>query len=163
MEEENGAMIFVRRVAEDGGVAVWMEAASDGGTGREIDPKALGAAGDAAIGADLGLGMHAPDAGPPRAARSGAKRAAVFAAGEVPGGLRSGADLAVLFLGVVMAAELIEQSVGLGQRGDVLCGEEGREALLPEVMGAFDFALGLRSGRVAQGDCVEAQGGAELL
>lgn len=57
---------------------------------------------------------------------------------------------------------MIEQGVGLWQRGNMLCGEESREALLPEVMGAFDFAFCLRGGRVAQGDIVKAQGGAEL-
>ena len=162
MQEENRALELVRRVAEDGGVAVWVEAAGDGGTWREIDAEALRAAGDATIGADLGLGAHAPDIGPPRAARGGTEGTAVFAVCEIPGGLRSGADLAVPFLGVVMAAELVEQRVGLGQRGDMLCGEESREALLPEIMGAFDFPLGLRGGRVAQGDFVEAQGRAEL-
>ena len=61
-----------------------------------------------------------------------------------------------------MEAEFFEEGVGLGQRGDVLGGEEGREAFLPEVVGALDLAFGLRSGGVAQRDFVEAQGGAEL-
>ena len=66
------------------------------------------------------------------------------------------------FLLVVVEAEVFEQGVGLGEGGDVLGGEERREAFLPEVVGALDLAFGLRGGRVTQGDIVKAQGGAEL-
>ena len=38
---------------------------------------------------------------------------------------------------------LCEQEVGGGQLGDGLGGEEGREAVLPVLMAAFDFSLGL--------------------
>jgi hypothetical protein len=66
------------------------------------------------------------------------------------------------FLGVVVMAEFFEQSVGLREGGDLLGGEERREAFLPEVVSALDFAFGLRSGRVAQGDFVKVQSAAEL-
>ena len=45
---------------------------------------------------------------------------------------------------------------------DAVGGQERDEAFLPVVVTAFDFALGLGSGRVAQGDAVEVQGGSEL-
>ena len=66
------------------------------------------------------------------------------------------------FLGVVVMAELFEQSVGFRERGDLLGGEDRREAFLPEVVRALDLAFGLRSGRVAQRDLVKAQSAAEL-
>ncbi len=66
------------------------------------------------------------------------------------------------FLGVVVMAELFEQSVGLREGGDLLGGEERREALLPEVVQALDLAFGLWSRSVAQRDLVKAQRAAEL-
>jgi len=54
-----------------------------------------------------------------------------------------------------MKAEFFEEGVGVWEGGEVLCGEERREAILPEVMGALDLAFGLWSGGVARGDFVE--------
>ena len=115
VEKENGAVLVVGWVAEDGSIAIWVEAAGDGGAGREIDAEALRAAGDAAVGSNLGLSPHAPDIGPPRAGRDGPQRVALFAPREIPGGLRSGADLAVFFMHVVVMAYLVEQSVSCGE------------------------------------------------
>ena len=162
MEEQDGAFVLGWRGEEDGVIAVGMDAAGDEGAGRLFDAQALGGDGDASVRADAGLRACAPDVGPPRAGRGGAQDGALFLAGEIPGGLRSGADFAMLFLGVVVVAQLINPEVGLGQRGDVFGGEKCGEAFLPEVVSALDFALGLRGGRVAQGDFVEAQGGPEL-
>ena len=162
MEEKDGAFVPGWRGEEDGVIAVGMDAAGDQGAGRLLDAQALCGDGDAAVGTDARLRACAPDVGPPRAARGGAQHGALFLAGEIPCGLRGGADLAVLFLGVVVVAQLVDPEVGLGQRGDVFGGEEGGEPLLPEVVGAFDFTLGLRGGCVAQGDFVEAQRGTEL-
>ena len=162
MKEEDGASGFVWRGEEDGVVAVGMEASGDECAGRFVDAETLGGEGDAAVGADAGLGAGAPDVGPPGAARGGPEDGAFFPAGAIPGDLRGGADLPVLLVGVVVRAELVDPAVGLGEGGDVLRGEERRKALLPEVVGALDLALGLRSGRVAQGDLVKAEGGAEL-
>src|ERR1700678_903407 len=66
------------------------------------------------------------------------------------------------FLGIVVMAKLFEQSVGLREGGDLLGGEDRREAFLPEVVRALDLAFGLRSGSVAQRNLVKAQGAAEL-
>ena len=150
------------RVEKSGEVAVWVEAAGDGRAAGAFDAETLGADGDAPIGADFGLGALAPDGGPPGAVWGGAQDGALSLESQIPGGLRGGAQLAVAFLSVVVPAEFFEQDIGLGQGGDVLCGEEWREAFLPEVVGTLDLAFGLRCGRVAQGDFVEAQGLAEL-
>ena len=162
MEEKDGAFALGRRGEEDGGIAVGMDAAGDDGARRLFEAQALGGDGDATVRVDTCLGACAPDVRPPRAARSGAQDGTLFLARAIPCGLRGGAGLAMFFLGVVVGAELVDPEVGLGQGGDVFCGEECGEPPLPEVMGAFDFALGLRGGSVAQGDFVEAQGGAEL-
>ena len=45
---------------------------------------------------------------------------------------------------------------------DVVGGEQSREALLPEVVAAFDLALGLGSGSVKEGNAIEVQGGTQL-
>ncbi len=63
---------------------------------------------------------------------------------------------------IVMVAQLFEQGVGLRKGRDLLCGEEWREAFLPEVVRALDLSFGLGSRRVAQGDFAKAQGAAEL-
>ena len=78
MEEEGGFGGLVRVVAEDGNVPVWMLAVDEACARRSVDAQALGADGDAAIGADEDGGAQAPDVGPPRAARSGAQGGTVF-------------------------------------------------------------------------------------
>lgn len=76
--------------------------------------------------------------------------------------MRGGWQFAMALPLIVMNAKFFEQYVGLWQGGDVLGGEERREAFLPEVVGALDLAFGLGCGRVTQGDFVKAQGGTEL-
>ena len=140
VEEKDGEMAVGGRMEKDGGVAVGVEAAGDGGAAGALDAEACGTDGDAAVGAEFGLGAEAPDVGPPGAVGGGAKDGTLFLERKVPGGLRGGAQFAVAFAGVVVEAEFFEEGVGLGQRGDVLGGEEGREAFLPEVVGALDLA-----------------------
>ena len=65
MEEERGFCGVVWMVFEDGDVAVWVLAVDEAGAWRSLDAEALGADGDAAIGADEDGGAQAPDAGPP--------------------------------------------------------------------------------------------------
>ena len=78
------------------------------------------------------------------------------------GGAGSGADFAVDFVCVGVGEELIEQRVGGLDGEDLIGGEQGREAFLPVVVAALDFAFGLGSGGVAQGDAVKMEGLAEL-
>lgn len=51
-------------------VAVWAEAADDGGTGWSINGAALVADGDFAVVADADAGALTPDVGPPGALRT---------------------------------------------------------------------------------------------
>ena len=162
MEQERGDLSVGGRVEQDGDVAIRMKAAGDAGAAGSFDAQALGADGDALIGTDFGWRTLAPDIGPPRALWSGPQDGALFLESKVPSGLRGGAQFAVDFLLVVVEAEFFEQGIGLRQGGDVLGGEERRQALLPKVVGALDLAFGLWGGCVTQGDFVEAQGPAEL-
>jgi len=77
-------------------------------------------------------------------------------------GVRGGAQLAVDFMLVDVGQELIEEAVGPFEFQDIICGQEGRQAFLPEVVAAFDFAFGLRGGSIAQGHAIEVEGGAQL-
>ena len=61
-----------------------------------------------------------------------------------------------------MGDKCFEQCVCRLDGADGVGGEEGREAFLPVVVAAFDFAFGLGRGGVAQGDAVEVQGLSEL-
>ena len=162
MDEENGLGMLGGRGCEDGEVTVWMKAADDDCTGWPIDAQTCGAEGDAAVWIDAGVGALTPEVRPPWAGWSGPQSGAFFAECELPCGVRSGADLAMFFLFVAMQPQLVEQGVGRVEGGDGLGGEDRGQALLPEVVEAFDFALGLRRGGVAQGDFVEAHGGTEL-
>ena len=58
--------------------------------------------------------------------------------------------------------ELVEQAIGPVQFEDVLGCQEWGQTFLPVVVTAFDFAFGLRSGRVVQGDSVEVQSRSQL-
>ena len=114
------------------------------------------------IWSDFGLGAQAPDVGPPGAVWSCPQGGAVFFESKVPSGLRGGTQFAMDFFCVVMVAKFFEQSVGLREGGDLLGGEDRREAFLPEVVRALDLAFGLRGGSVAQRNLVKAQSAAEL-
>jgi len=80
----------------------------------------------------------------------------------VPGGLGWGAQFAMDFVGIGVGPELIEQVVGPFQFEDLVGGQEGRQASLPVIVAAFDFALGLGGGGVEEGHPVEVEGLAEL-
>ena len=68
----------------------------------------------------------------------------------------------MFFVGVAMNPQVVEQGIGGLEGGDVFRGKKGGQTPLSVAVGALDFAFGLRGGRVAQGDVVEAQGGPEL-
>jgi hypothetical protein len=68
----------------------------------------------------------------------------------------------MLFVRVMMIAELVEEDIGLRESGDLLGRKESGESFLPEIVSTFYFAFGLWGGSKAQGNLVEAQGGAEL-
>jgi len=149
-------------MAEDGDVGVWVEAVDEAGGGRSLDAEAAGADGDAAVGLDFDGGTLAEDIGPPRAFGRWAERTAAFVLGALPGGERGHGQFAVALVGVAVEAEFGEQGVGGGDGGDGLGGAKCRETVLPVLVAALDFALGLRGRGVAEGDAVEVQRRAEL-
>jgi hypothetical protein len=61
------------------------------------------------------------------------------------------------FVLVDVGQELVEQTVGPLEFHDVISGQQWRQSFLPEVVRAFDLALGLGRGRVTQGDSVEVK------
>ncbi len=86
----------------------------------------------------------------------------VLGDGGVAGGKRGGADFAMEFTFVGVAEEVCEQEVCRLDGADGVSGEDGREAFLPVVVTAFDFAFRLRSWSEAEGDAVEPERLAEL-
>ncbi len=57
---------------------------------------------------------------------------------------------------------MVQQEIGLVEISDAFGAEEGGQASLPELVAAFDFAFGLGSRGIAEGDVARAQGGGEL-
>ena len=66
------------------------------------------------------------------------------------------------FVGVAMAAQVGQEEVDRGGRGEGLGGEEGGQPALSVLMLTFDFSFGLGRECVAQRDPVEEQRGPEL-
>ena len=66
------------------------------------------------------------------------------------------------FVGVGVGQEQVEQVVGTFQFDDFIGSQKGREAFLPVVVAAFDFAFGLRGGGEARDHAVKVEGGSEL-
>ena len=162
MEEENGKFAFCWGKEDEGKIAVWMETACYPGVWRLIDAQALGAKCDATVRADAGLGANTPDVRPPRAFWRGPQGGTILFLGKIPSCLRGGTDFAMHFIDVVVNAKLIDEGIGLQESGDMFSGEERGEAFLPEVVSTLYLAFGLRSRSEAQGDIIEAEGGAEL-
>ena len=139
-----------------------MQTENDPGVGWSFDPKALGANGDAAIGAHFEWYPEAPDISPPRAARHRTQDRPVFSFGGIPSSLRSLAQFAMHLMPVTVVAEPVEVLVGFLDFGNLFTGEIRGQTALPELMSAFDFALGLRRGSVAQADVIKLEGPAQL-
>lgn len=70
---------------------------------------------------------------------------------RVQPGVRGDTEFAVDFVLVGVGQELVEQAVGAFEFEDSVGRQQGREALLPVIMAAFDFVFGLRGGGEAQG------------
>ena len=162
VEQDDGFGAWIRRVAEVVNVAIWAEAADDGGAGWGVNGLALGPDGDFAVVADADAGLLAPDVGPPRALGSGTDDRAVFGEGLLVGGVGCLAEFAVDFVLVGVGDELVEQLVGPDQFNDLVSGQEGDQAFLPVVVAAFDFAFGLGRGRIKELDAVAVEGRPQL-
>lgn len=142
-------------------VAVWAQAADDGGAERGVHGLPLGSDGDFAVVADTHGGLLAPDKKPPWASGQRAQDGALLLQRLLSCGVRGDPQLPVDFALVGVGQELVEQVVGPFQFEDVIGGQQGREAFLQVIMAAFDFAFGLRGGRVTQGDTVAVERGSQ--
>ena len=156
-EKEGGFCCGIRRGGQHGVMAAGMEAKHDFGAGRFFEAQALRADGDASVRADFDERAHAPDIIPPRTTRGRAQDRAFFFFGVVPGAERSLAQFAMDFMGVMVGAQGVDVLVGFIELRDFFTGKVGRQAALPELVLAFDFAFGLGRGRVAQADVVELE------
>jgi len=76
--------------------------------------------------------------------------------------LRFHLEFTMDFMLVAVQAQMLDMRVGLVDVREVLTGKEGRQALLPEGVFAFDLALGLRCGGVTKAHAIEVQGPASL-
>ena len=139
-----------------------MEAEHDFGAGRSFQTQALGADGDAPVGADFDGGAHAPDVRPPGAVWGWPERRTVFLPSLVPSPLRGLAQFPVDFVGVVVRPQLVDMGIGNRDFTDFLAGKISWEPALPEEMFAFDFAFGLGRWGVAQADVIELERPAQL-
>ena len=146
MEEDDGFGLWIWGLLEVIDVAVWAETTDDGGTWRGCNGKALGAGGDFAVVADADAGLLAPDKRPPRTSRGGPQDGMFFGECLGLGRLGGGAEFAVDFVLIGVDQELVEQPVGGFEFEDVIGGEQWREAFLPVVVAAFDFAFGVGCG-----------------
>lgn len=153
---------MIRGVFEVIDVAVWTQAADDFGTNGSIDGKALRARRDFAVITDADDGLLAPDERPPGTGWSGTQNRTFLGERQFFGGVRGGAQFAVDFVLVGMRQQLVQEAVGSLRFSDAICGQQGREAFLPVIVAAFDFAFGLGSWGIAEGDAVEVQSLAQL-
>ena len=147
---------------EEEDVSVWTEASDYFGAGGCINGLAQGSDGYFAVIADADRGWLAPDVRPPGTFGGGTQDGAFFGDGLFSCCGRGGSEFAVDFIFIGMWKQFVQQCVGRFQIHDSVSGEEGWETALEVLVAAFDFAFGLGCGRVAQGDAIEVQSGAEL-
>jgi hypothetical protein len=112
---------------------------------------ALKAYWDFAVVADADAGLQAPNIRPPRAGWRGTQDGTVLSQGLSACAVRRGAQFAVDFVFIGMRQELVQQVVGANQLDNRVGGQQRRQALLPVVVAALDFAFGLRGWGVASG------------
>jgi len=161
-EEEHGFLLGIGRRGEHGMMTCGMEAQHDLAAGRSFQAQPLGADGHAAIRADFERGAHAPHIVPPGAAGRGAQGRTLFFPRLIPGSLRGLAQFPMDFVGVVMRPQGVDVPVGDFDFQNLFAGEVGGQPSLPELVFAFDFALGLGRGGIAQADVVELECPAQL-
>lgn len=103
---------WVWGVAQIVDVAVWAQAADDGGAGWGVHRLSLGSDGNLAVVTDAHGGLLAPAKRPPRAGGHGAQDGAFFVQRLLPGGVRGDPQFAVDFVLVGAGQELVEQVIG---------------------------------------------------
>lgn len=162
LEQNNGLLVCFGFMSQDGDITVGMETMKDVSAGRDAGTQTLGANGDATVGADFQRRAHTPDVRPPGATRCWTQDRAIFAAGFMSGRIGSAAQFAMDLLGVAMPAQFGQKCVGGFRGSDVFGSEQSGQPTLPVLVLTFDFAFGLGSAGVTQGNAIEVQGGSEL-
>jgi len=162
LEENNGTLVGVRLVTEDGDAAIGVLAVDDLGRRMGGDPKSFQAHGNTPIGSDGDLVAHTPDVGPPGATGYRAQGIIMLSLRLACGCIGGASEFAVDFLGVAVATQGGQQGVGRFRVGDALGREESRQPPLPVLVLPLDFSLGLRCSGVAQGYAVEVERRPEL-
>jgi len=117
----------------------------------------LGANWDFAVIADANSGSLTPDERPPWTGRGWTQDGTFFGQRLLAGGVRGCTQLSMDFMLIDVGQELVEQVISALKLQDIVSRQERRQPLLPEVMAAFDFTLGLWGGRVTQGHTVEVE------
>ena len=103
-EEDDGFLILVWWILQDGAVARRVLAEEDFGAWRRVDAKKLRADRHTAIRADFDMGAEAPDKGPPGAGERRAQNGAFFFECQIPGLLGFHFEFTVDFVVVPMGA-----------------------------------------------------------
>ncbi len=139
-----------------------MKANHDFAADGVFEAEAVGANGNASVGADLEEGALAPNVRPPRATWGWAQDGAFFFACQIPSVLGSHLQFAVGFVAIAMAAQMVDVGVGDFDFLDLFAGEIGGQTALPKLVFAFDFALGLGGGGIQEANVVKFEGGSQL-
>ena len=146
---------------QDGVRAAGREAQHHLGARRTLNAEALGAAGPAAIGANLEGRADAPNLRPPGATRGGAPDGPLFLLGQIPGFVRGQPQVALGFVDVAMESQLVDVRGSGCDLGQWFAGERGGQTTLPEWMRALAFPFGLRRWRIKKAAVVERERPAE--
>ena len=162
MEQNRGFLVGHGFMSQDGDVAVGMETVDHPGAGSDSRAEAFITNGHATIGAYFQRGTGTPDVRPPGATGCRTQGRAIFLASFLGSGIGRAAQFTMDFLGVAMLTQLGQEDVGRFRCSNIFGSEQRRQAALPVLVLAFDFAFGLRGAGVAQGDAVEVQRGSEL-
>ena len=139
-----------------------MEAEDNGGPLGVFETNALSADGNTSIGSDFERSPKAPNIRPPWAARGRPQDGALLLFGDVPRALGGEFEFAMGLFGVAMESQGVDVRVGFLNLSDPFASEIGWKALLPELVLALDFALGLRGWGITEANLVEGQSRAQL-
>ena len=112
MEENNGTLVGVRLVSQDGDAAIGVLAVDDLGPRMDGDPESFQAYGNTPIGSDGDWVTHTPDVGPPRATGYGAQDIIILSLRLACGCIGGASEFAVDFLGVAVPTQGGQQDVG---------------------------------------------------
>ena len=113
LKQNSGFLVCFRFVGKDGDISVRVKTVDDTGAGSDASTQTFVADGHATVGTDFQGSARAPDVRPPWATGDRTQGRAIFPTGFIGRGIRSAAQFAMDFLGVVMMAKFFQQIVGI--------------------------------------------------